>query len=260
MATITKPVGGAVPNLNRHEVKLVQKLLNKHRMPPLRPIAEDGVEGAETRLAIEEFQRRVVRMAKPDGRVDPNGASWKALNSVAPTMPAANLAAQFFPFSALPSQNWTAPPRSFAANRSNGTRAHAGCDLYYPNGTWIHAIAAGTVVKGSYAFYAQTYALEIDHGTFLARYGEIQQVALVSEGQSVQPGQKIAKVGHLVGISVPSDMLHLELYSKSGSGPLTVSTASTSKKRSDGVPFFRRTDLIDPTPKLNIWKSNLPPA
>ena len=36
----------------------------------------------------------------------------------------------------------------------------------------------------------------------------------VKTGDQVKAGQKIAKVGHLVGITVPSDMLHLELYNK----------------------------------------------
>jgi len=79
MPTITRPVGGAVPNPNRNEVLLVQKLLNQHRPPPLRTIAEDGREGSETRGAIEEFQRRVVKMTYPDGRVAPNGRTWQAL-------------------------------------------------------------------------------------------------------------------------------------------------------------------------------------
>lgn len=84
MSTITRPVGGPVPNPNRNEVMLVQKLLNKQRRPPLRPIAEDGLEGTETKGAIEEFQRRVVGMAHPDGRVDPGGKTLAALNGPAP--------------------------------------------------------------------------------------------------------------------------------------------------------------------------------
>lgn len=162
-----------------------------------------------------------------------------------------------FPFAHLPSADWTHSPRSFASNRSQGTRAHAGCDLYFPVGTWIHAIADGKVTRGPYAFYAHTFALEVDHGSFLARYGEIQAGAPVSEGDMVTQGQKIAKVGHLVGISVPSDMLHLELYDKSEQGPLTVDSAH-SKRRADGVAFLRRRDLIDPTASLNVWKNNLP--
>jgi predicted chitinase len=59
---------------------LVQQLLNKHRPPPLRRIDEDGVVGPETISAIEEFQRRVVKMSTPDGRVDPDGTTLRALS------------------------------------------------------------------------------------------------------------------------------------------------------------------------------------
>ena len=149
--------------------------------------------------------------------------------------------------------------RRFAANRANGKRAHAGCDLYFAIGTIIHAITDGKVVRGPYLFYAETFALEVDHGDFIARYGEIQGQTFVKAGDAVKAGQPIAKVGRLVGITTPSAMLHLELYNKSAQGPLTVSDNS-SAKTSDGRPFFRRRDLIDPTPKLNMWKNNLAPA
>jgi hypothetical protein len=36
--------------------------------------------------------------------------------------------------------------------------------------------------------------------------------------------------------------------------------ADTSKKRSDGIPFMRRTDLIDPTSRLNQWQVRFPKA
>ena len=103
-------------------------------------------------------------------------------------------------------------------------------------------------------FIAQTFALEVDHGDFLARYGEIQAKTTVKQGDKVRAGQQIAMVGHLVGIQVPSDMLHLELYDKSASGPLTITDTARSKKRSDGIPFMRRKDLIDPTASLNKWR------
>jgi len=163
-----------------------------------------------------------------------------------------------FPVPIPPRDELDDSPLSFGSNRSNGTRAHAGCDLYFPQGTWIYAITDGKVMQGPYSFYCQTFALEIDHGSFLARYGEIQANTLVKTGDQVKAGQKIAKVGHLVGITVPSDMLHLELYNKSASGPLTVNDASKSKKKADGTPFYRRTDLIDPTANLNQWKTSLP--
>jgi hypothetical protein len=87
--------------------------------------------------------------------------------------------------------------------RSNGLRAHAGCDLYFEKGTWIHAIGDGTVTRGPYPFYRQTFALEVDHGDFLARYGEIQAKTTVKEGDTVLAGEQIATVGTLGRCSSP---------------------------------------------------------
>jgi murein DD-endopeptidase MepM/ murein hydrolase activator NlpD len=108
---------------------------------------------------------------------------------------------------------------------------------------------------GPYAFYQGTFALEIDHGPFLARYGEIQQTTFVHQGDKVTAGQPIAKVGNLIGIT--NSMLHLELYDKSAQGPLTVRNNQTARSAS-GLPFMRLRDLIDPTAKLAEWKNKLP--
>ncbi|HZU34768.1 MAG TPA: glycoside hydrolase family 19 protein [Gemmataceae bacterium] len=88
MASITQSVGRGATNHNHSEVELVQQLLNRHRRPPLTQIDEDGLVGTETIKAIEEFQRRVVNMNPPDGRVDPGGATFKALSDNAPGAPA----------------------------------------------------------------------------------------------------------------------------------------------------------------------------
>jgi len=206
-----------------------------------------------------------------DGLIEPGSQTWHALLDAvsgrptvheAPSQPDVSESARklFFPFPTLPAADWIRSPRAFASNRNNGLRAHAGCDLYFEKGTWIYAISDGIVTRGPYPFYCQTFALEVDHGGFLARYGEIQAKTTVKEGDKVHAGQQIARVGHLIGIRVPSDMLHLELYDKSASGPLTITDAARSKKRADGAPFMRRKDLIDPTSKLNQWQSQLPQA
>ena len=162
------------------------------------------------------------------------------------TTPASSGGEFFFPFKQLPSVNWTEGMRAFGSRRSHGARAHAGCDLYFPVSTTIHAITVGTVTRGPYEFYEGTYALEVDHGAFLARYGEIQKSALVRQGDCVSAGQPIAKVGKLN--SITNSMLHLELYDKSATGDLTVRNNQT-KRTAKGVPFMRRRDLIDPTAK-----------
>jgi murein DD-endopeptidase MepM/ murein hydrolase activator NlpD len=230
-------------------------------------VKPDGQFGPSTQTAVKIFQRK--HSIFDDGVVGPE--TWRYLRAENATnigsgfspavSPPPSVAGEggsnFFPLGRVYSESWTKSPGAYGSNRSGGTRAHAGADLYAPLGTWIHAITAGKVTEGPYAFYARTYALEVDHGTFVARYGEIQGDVAVRKGDRVVAGQRIARVGHLVGIKVPSDMLHLELYTGKASGSLTVKGGGAAK-RSDGVSFVRRSDLMDPTPLLNSWKSNLP--
>jgi murein DD-endopeptidase MepM/ murein hydrolase activator NlpD len=253
------------------DVRTVQQLLKSAagilEAPEIDPKGVDGKISrpsatSDTVEAIEAFQSRFTSAV--DGVIAPASQTWSALLEVVtkmPTAPANVLDASqwLFPFPVGPTQSWENPPLAFASPRAGGARLHAGCDLYFPKGTPIHAIADGVVMRGPYAFYCQTFALEIDHGLFVARYGEIQSKTEVSAGAAVKAGQKIASVGHLVGIQVPSDMLHFELYDKSLSGPLTVASDSGSAMK-NGVPFMRRKDLIDPTLQLNQWRENLPPG
>lgn len=250
---------------------MVQRLLTSASQKlPAPDIDPKGVDGAISRppaksgtvQAIEAFQSRFTSAV--DGFITPGSQAWQALSDAAdessPTPePPHDPSPCCFPFPTVPAFSWEERPRAFASPRNGGARLHAGCDLYFPVGTWIHAIADGTVIRGPYAFYCETFALEIDHGSFLARYGEIQSKTAVKAGDKVRAGQQIAQVGHLIGIQVPSDMLHLELYDKSKTGPLTVGAGSDSAMR-NGRPFMRRKDLMDPTMKLNQWRDNLPPA
>ena len=260
------------------DVEVVQRLLETAAQALQAPeVDPKGVDGkiarppatSNTVTAIEAFQSRFT--SSVDGLIKPDSQTWHALLDAVGEKPAVqepsnqpdlsnNVGEWLFPFPVLPAADWIRSPRAFASNRNNGLRAHAGCDLYFEKGTWIYAIGDGIVTRGPYPFYCQTFALEVDHGDFLARYGEIQAKTTVKEGDKVHAGEQIAKVGHLVGIQVPSDMLHLELYDKSASGPLTITDTARSKKRSDGISFMRRKDLIDPTPRLNQWQGYLPQA
>jgi peptidoglycan hydrolase-like protein with peptidoglycan-binding domain len=95
MSSITKAVGKGVTNLNKGDVKVVQQLLNRHRPPPFALVNEDGIIGVQTIAAIEEFQRRVVKMSQPDGRVDPGGTTLRML-SEPPASQAKNVPGQDF--------------------------------------------------------------------------------------------------------------------------------------------------------------------
>ncbi len=256
---------------NQADVKTVQQMLRHVALilddRTLNPGDDDGeiardAQQSDTVKAVIAFQSRL--FANPDGLIEPGRRTWRELVRVLeggtpgevpdPGTPGGRQF--FFPLAHVPDVNWTDSPRSFGANRSNN-RAHAACDLYAPLGTTIYAITDGTVIRGPYSFYAQTFAIEVDHGDFIARYGEVQETAFVREGDHVKAGQRIAKVGRLVGISVPSPMLHLELYDKSAHGKLTVGVHDSARAAS-GRPFLRRRDIINPTSRLNLWRNNLP--
>ena len=92
MITITAAVGRG--GMNRpDDVRTVQILLNKHRSPSLRPIAVNSALDPGMIAAIEEFQRRVVKLVHPDGRVDPSGRTLAALVA-APSRPSPAAVAQ----------------------------------------------------------------------------------------------------------------------------------------------------------------------
>lgn len=75
-----------VGGVNREaDVRLVQERLNRFvarlEIPPL---DVDGDCGPKTRRAIEAFQHAVAGLQVPDGRVDPGGKTWTALDAAPP--------------------------------------------------------------------------------------------------------------------------------------------------------------------------------
>jgi len=150
-----------------------------------------------------------------------------------------------FPLKMAPSKPYTDGMRAFGANRTNG-RKHAGCDLYAPVGTPIYAMDDGEVIRGPYSFYLGTFALEVKHPDFVARYGEISGAAPgIKAGSKVKKGQLLGYIGELKFKSGNTmSMLHLELYRGTATGSLTTSA----------LPYKRRGDLMDPTSILDKAK------
>jgi hypothetical protein len=79
------------------DVIAVQQLLNVHAVVLGIPsLVVDGDAGANTIEAIRRYQKMVLGFGAPDGRVDPGGATWKALEAgrtvATPPLPASNAA------------------------------------------------------------------------------------------------------------------------------------------------------------------------
>lgn len=240
-------------------VLALQELLNKNGVTP--KLVEDGNFGKHTYNAVVAFQRN--NGLEPDGIVGQqtwrklgiqkaitgvpldSSADLNEVTTEASNSPMTETNEEFcFPFTKLPALSWTNGGRQFGASRPEG-RKHAGCDLKFPAGTPIHAVADGVLLQKPYPFYSGTHAVEIRHGNIILRYGEIAPGSYTG-GATVKKGQIIAKVGLLKS---GSSMLHLEIYTNGAS------SASLSTRSGD---FRRRADITDPAPYLNVWKNNLP--
>ncbi len=145
-----------------------------------------------------------------------------------------------FPTENKPSAEYTRGNggRYFGASRSG--RKHAACDLMRPNDEKVFAVSGGTVLQ-RYRFYEGTDAIEVKHDSgHVMRYGEVstRTVGQSGKGARVVKGQHIGYISNLA-------MLHFEMYSGSGTGPLTVRGRDK---------YSRRSDLIDPTNFLKQWE------
>ncbi len=168
------------------------------------------------------------------------------------------MSSMIFPLPFVPAQSyrgglgWNAD-RSKVAKAANekagyekipgGILRHAAVDLMAPFGTPVLAMDEGEVLGQPYFFFDNTWAIEIAHPKFLARYCEINRVAEVKKGDLVKPGQVIGYVGDQSYWA--GDMLHLELYSGKTGGNLTTDYSAKN------APFYRRKDVFDPTATLD---------
>jgi murein DD-endopeptidase MepM/ murein hydrolase activator NlpD len=153
-----------------------------------------------------------------------------------------------FPLDFVPQLDYKTGGRRFGAPRPSQQRPwrlHAGCDLIAPMGAKVYAVDDGYVTLGPYRMddKASVYALEVHHGLFKVRYGEVRADTLVSVGSVVQAGQHIAYVGEW-------RMLHFEMYTNSESGPLY---------QPNRRPYSRRGDVVDPSIFLDMSILTEPP-
>jgi peptidoglycan hydrolase-like protein with peptidoglycan-binding domain len=80
MSEIKGSVGQNGDNVEA-DVRTVQELLNRQDLAPLAKLVEDGRIGPKTIEAIRHFQTRYLNMNSPDGKVDPEGRTFRKLNA-----------------------------------------------------------------------------------------------------------------------------------------------------------------------------------
>lgn len=85
MIKIVRSVGRGGANLY-NDVITIKKLLNKQRLPGVTgQLKYDGDAGKETIARIEIFQKNILKMAKPGGRIDPGGKTMASLVGITET-------------------------------------------------------------------------------------------------------------------------------------------------------------------------------
>lgn len=110
------------------------------------------------------------------------------------------------------------PLRRFNAPRpavqaDNPTRRHAGVDLFARPGDLVVAVEDGRIV-GFYPFLRartgeMSYALLVDHGAFVANYGEVREASLRNRGLSI--GDTVG-AGSVIADVSDTAQLHFEIY------------------------------------------------
>ncbi len=156
-----------------------------------------------------------------------------------------------FPLASRPAECYRTGARAF--NSSRGPRRHAGCDLYAPVGTEVRAMADGVILQ-CYPFYWGTDAIEVVHGKFIVRYGELEPRDAIRrekmKNTEVKRGDVIGKVGQLIqpnGSKYKDTMLHLEMYGTN----LGTDKVENRLSQANLSPFERRSDLVDPSDTLD---------
>lgn len=74
------------------DVKLIQEALNRTYKAPFRLLAVDGVAGSKTKIAIMNFQEKVVGLKHPDGLIETKGKTWETLKKYLVEVPPIQLA------------------------------------------------------------------------------------------------------------------------------------------------------------------------
>ncbi len=215
-AAITASVGKG--GVNKHQdVVTIQKLLNQNikAIAPTPLLKADGQIGSKTISAIEAFQRKVMGIASPDGRVDPGGRTIKKLGSAETTGIAWPLKTNVI--------RGRKNSNTFGMVRNGGKRAHQGWDFEAKKGTAAYAVADGTVefIKNSGDYGLQMcMSFKYKGKTYYAFYAHMQKTD-VKKGDRVSVKQKIGtcgKTGNASNLPASENHLHFEIRTQLNCG------------------------------------------
>ena len=243
------------PHIKANTAQAAEAVIEHKRSHVSLPLGNKahGPDAAHNRISIVSGRAKAAVDAQKTAKKVPHKTNTAATVKPVKLAPTAKAKTKIIPGLLYPlpikaTEDYHTGARRFGSSRSGGKRRHAGIDLYAPKGTPVRAMADGVVLIIR-DFYCRTSQIVVDHGSFIARYGEVDpapQNIFVKVGQGVKRGDPLGEVGHLVGIKVPSDMLHLELYE---------TTENPQKKgltQKGNSPYQRRVDVFDPAPSIDI--------
>lgn len=100
-----------------------------------------------------------------------------------------------------------------AVHADNPTRRHVGVDLFAAPGDTVIAVEDGRIL-GFYPFLRaatgeMSYALLVDHGAYVANYGEVRESSLAAHGLAI--GDRIS-AGQPIATISDTAQLHFETY------------------------------------------------
>jgi len=74
------------------DVKLVQEALNRTFRAPFRLLDVDGIAGSKTKIAIANFQQKIIGLKNPDSLIETKGKTWDALKRYLVEAPSVHIA------------------------------------------------------------------------------------------------------------------------------------------------------------------------
>lgn len=91
MVKLSASVGRGGANRTPADIRLIQGLLNNYKIPGVtHPLKIDGKVGSKTYARIDTFQKKVLFVTKPDGRIDVDSCEFRKLTNRPGTMSAAS--------------------------------------------------------------------------------------------------------------------------------------------------------------------------